>query len=173
MANPLNISQFGITVGPEESAAVRGYDVIINVNDAMPRNLDPYPARLFWIPINEIAPWGYTPFFATKRLLDFYFQKKCNILVHCAAGAHRSPLMVYGWFRSKGYTEQQADNFLRGGCTQMWNRDVETGIIPANLMDMYAVMAGRSTFSLMGVLQEMARRNHLPADSTMSLLRSH
>jgi hypothetical protein len=156
----ITIPKFNVSVGPEEAANIRGWDVIINVNDAPPRVLDPAPAKLFWYPINEVAPWGFGPFYFTKRLLDHYAQK-FNVLVHCAAGAHRSPLMVYGWLRSKGLESRQADNLLKGDYTADWERDIKDGTIPADIMEFYALMNARRTWSIMGILNDMVRRKGL------------
>lgn len=155
MANMIQLPKYSISVGPEEAAQIRGFDVIINVNDSMPKILDPAPSKLFWFPINEMAPWGYAPFFCTKRLLDFYTVRKTNILVHCAGGAHRAPAMVYGWLLSKGHSQGEAANFLRSWTQANWDRDIEMGIIPADILEMYACMKTHSAECLQSIMQRM------------------
>ena len=95
-----------VHVGPMEDSMKPGWDVVINVDDAFPRNPEPEGARLFWIPINEVSFWGYQPFFAVKRILDHYVPLNKKILVHCSAGQHRSPIMVHGWMISSGFSEE-------------------------------------------------------------------
>jgi len=145
-------------VGPQEAAAEYGWDVIINVNDAFPNNPEPSEARLFWVPINEASFWGYEPFFAVKRIMDHFMLLRRKILVHCAAGAHRSPAMICGWMISTGHSEKQIREALGDGVMDKFYRDVEENFIPDDLSLFYEVMNEYPEWCLMSILSELAHR---------------
>ncbi len=55
---------------------------------------------LYWYPINELGQWGYSVFFWAKRILDFRTGRGESILIHCKAGVHRSPTILFTWLLS-------------------------------------------------------------------------
>lgn len=126
------------------------YDLVINVNDAyLPRGTP------HWCPINEVAQWGYAPFFYVKRLLDNSPAK--TILIHCAAGAFRSPLMVYCYLLSLGNDQDDIDNYYAAGepYRAMYDRCIKDGTIPDDLNWFYKFMKEYPENSLMGILARM------------------
>lgn len=123
------------------------YGLVINVNDAY---LD---SSTHWFPINEIAPWGYAPFFFVKRLIDNH--PTGNVLVHCAAGACRGPLMAFCYMMSHGMTPEEVDAKYGGDYISDYTRRVESGIIPSRLREFYDLMNKWPTNSLMGILRRM------------------
>lgn len=153
----LHIPNYNLAIGPEEAASLKAWDVIINVNDIRPKLLDPVPAKLFWYPILETQPWGYNPFFFTKRLLDHYTEKY-NVLIHCSDGKHRAPMMVYGWLLSKGFDARRIDYMLRYEATKQWTTDIANQIIPENIRDFYHMMSIRKNWGIKHIVDELARR---------------
>jgi len=124
------------------------YDLVINLNDAF------NPATTIWFPINEVSPWGYAPFFFIKRMLDHAGPEK-KILLHCAAGACRSPMMLYCYLLSKGETGASIEEKYGGKYNTLYDMMVRRGHIPADLLRFYALMDQHPTNSLMGVLARM------------------
>jgi hypothetical protein len=82
------------------------YAGIINVSD-FPPYASPSHAEYFWYPIVEWEHWGYGPFFLALHALDKMIEDKKNIYVHCWAGKHRSPMIVYLYLISRGHTEKE------------------------------------------------------------------
>lgn len=163
------VENYPILVGPEELPTdLRKQRIsptaIFNVNDSYPRYFVDLDTQVYWYPINELSQWGYGPFFWFKRLMDNvlpHASKERPVIVHCAAGAGRAPMMTFAYLLSKGLG-------LRGACFAMgenpdspanvmkdFNRNVAMGVIPGNLLDMYQLMDEHSTYSLMGLLQQM------------------
>lgn len=121
------------------------FDLVINVNDAYTTE-----SSHFWFPINEVAPWGYAPFFFVKRIIDAH--PDANVLIHCAAGACRSPLMVFGYTMSHGMPPEEVEAKYGGRYMTLYARMKRDGIIPANLPEFYDMMNKWPENSLMGVL---------------------
>lgn len=86
----------------EETA--RSIDAWFNVSDSPCNTLKqpPWKTLMYWYPIRECGYWDYDPFYYFKKIMDdLVFNKKLKkILVHCHAGACRSPTMVYFWLCS-------------------------------------------------------------------------
>lgn len=126
------------------------YGLVINVNDAFLSNT-PY-----WFPINEVTPWGHAPFFYVKRLLDFHIQVDSNvkILIHCAAGAERSPMMAFCYMMSLGFTPEEIDEKCLHGrsLSQRYYHLIKYGIVPGDLPAFYKLMNEYPTNSLMGIM---------------------
>jgi len=130
------------------------YKTIINVSDSFSE----YATH--WFPINEISPWTYAPFYWFKKIAD----RKRNeyILVHCAAGIHRSLMMAHCWLLSLGYSqEQSAEIFNCPNIIRDYYHDIQTGIIPEDLLVFYKIMNDHPTWSLPGCLRDLGIPNLL------------
>jgi hypothetical protein len=179
------LQKFNITIGPEEGLlelAQRGTtpDIVLNVADSIPEIelMQPFKdTKFFWYPINEVSRWGYGPFFWSKRILDFYTRYSTNnkIFVHCHAGAHRSPMIVYCWLLSMGFPQGEIDHiFHNPHFSDLYAFDLQHMHIPADLGDFYAVMNDCPTYSLMGCLKELAERKGCETkDQVMQYMGAH
>jgi hypothetical protein len=162
----IHVREHGITVGSWDdykktiTATPPLHDVIINVCDKTPafENIGP---ELYWYPLNERANWGYSVFFWAKRILDFHSGRGHSILIHCEAGVHRSPMILFTWLLSlqvnSGSPDLSAINTLMGddyADTYLW--DVGRGKIPAELERLYELMADPGV-SLADCLGRMGR----------------
>ena len=123
------------------------YDLVINVNDAY------LHGSQHWFPINEVAPWGYAPFFFVKRLLDNHPEAK--VLIHCAAGACRSPLMAFCYTMSSGMSAEEVEACYGGNYIEQYLRKVKAKTIPNNLPLFYQTMREWPKYALMGILMKM------------------
>lgn len=152
----IHISQFDITVNWEEEAE-HDYPVILNVSDTPGPKLG--QAGYYWYPINEVSNWGYGPFYWSKKILDKHcFPKQDKILVHCHAGAHRSPMIVFWWLRSHGYSVQTIhDKWFKHSIWRLAEYDMQHGTIPKDLIEFYAQMVKFPEYSLMGILYSMGK----------------
>ena len=128
------------------------FTAFINVNDTPCNLFEPLShQKVYWYPLNEMGYWGYAPFFWFKKIIEHYsFKHNCNIAkkpeiyVHCAAGAYRSPNMVYWWLRSLGHSHDECQDIsYRGGSDRQGN-------IPKKLMEFYESMTKHPTWSLCG-----------------------
>jgi len=145
-----------IDVGNFESGRDLGdnYSTVFNVSDNYSCHAD------FWIPLVEMSAWTYTPFYWFKKLADEH--SKHPMLVHCHAGIHRSLLMAYCWLLSLGFDTKEAANLL--SCDHVeddYFRDIETGIIPGDLLDFYKIIEIHPKWCLSGVLRELGIPNLL------------
>ena len=100
-----------LSVQPDVAASF--YSAVINVSDSPCASFD-YQMKLpsFWFPIHEIEPWGYTSFLATLRVVNEYYKGDKPILIHCHAGANRSPSVAFAILKTKGYTDDEAAQSL-------------------------------------------------------------
>lgn len=159
------VPKHNIQIGPIKDALSINPDLIISVTDYYETKVAQHPG-FHWVPINELAkPWGYSPFFTFKRIMDFWtdpmFGGTPTIFVGCSAGVHRSPLSVFCWLLSLGYTPEQAAAEFYGTFKQdpltLYNNDIRTGYLPPDLMAMYKLMIENPGWSYMGVLQGMLK----------------
>lgn len=89
-------------------ATISEYEAILNVSDYPPYRHADKSIELHWCPIVEWDDWGYAPLYWTVNLLDDLIAEKKKIYVHCWAGKHRSPMLVYLYLRSLGHSEVEA-----------------------------------------------------------------
>jgi hypothetical protein len=155
------VPEYSIIVGGEDTATlltVKAPDVLINVADYVDTFFGSRANRFYyWYPINEISKWGYAPFFWSKKILDYHTNRKDTIFIHCAAGAHRSPMILVAWLKILRLRDDQIEGYCPD-CLAIWDHDVANGTIPADLMTMYNVMFANPTWSLMGCLHYMEKR---------------
>jgi hypothetical protein len=91
-----------------DKQSFKKYDAIINVSDCPAYGLNDPEFNVHWYPIEEWEKWGYAPFYWAVHLFDFYTKQDKNLYVHCYAGKHRSPMIVYLYLQSLGYSEEEA-----------------------------------------------------------------
>jgi hypothetical protein len=145
------IPQYNIQIGPQKDALKYNPTAILSVTDDFDQSLMQYPICR-WLPINEIAKsWGYLPFFATKKILDFWCLDMGYPLVYlcCSAGKHRSPMVGFCWLMSNMPNAKPEEiaveffgDFRRDNETidQMYLSDVKHGYIPEDLPAFYEAM---------------------------------
>lgn len=146
-----------LSVQPDVAASF--YCAVINVADSPCASFD-YQLKVpsFWFPINEIAQWGHSPFYGALRVVNEYYKGDKPVLIHCHAGANRSPSVAYAILRSKGYTEKEAEESLEyPNLTEVFKRNIERKHIPHNIVD-YLIKAQEpihSNTSLYSVLRNL------------------
>lgn len=131
---------------------------VVNVSDSPCATFD-YQLKIpsFWFPINEIAQWGHSPFYGTLRVVNQYYKGDKPVLIHCHAGANRSPSVAFAILLAKGYTPKEAEESLKyEDLTEVFARNIERKHIPANIIDfLKAVDAGCNTDSIASALRKM------------------
>lgn len=148
------LKKFNIAICPEEEAS-RDWPTIINVSDTPGPKLG--QAGYYWYPINEISNWGYGPFYWSKKILDKHIGQSDKILVHCHAGAHRSPMIVYWWLRSCGHPTKTIEKWFDYPISKLAEQDMRKNHIPSDLMEFYKEIRKNPTWSLMGILNSMGK----------------
>lgn len=152
-----NIEKYNTVISGEEFAADNGnaFDLILNVSDtASDQDLDfMKKPKVCWYPINELSNWGYSPFYWSKKLLDNALKTNKKILIHCHAGAHRSPCIFVAWMLSLHESHKSIAILMKDpSVMDMFKRDQNDGIIPDDLKIFYKHMDENPSFSLMGIL---------------------
>jgi len=101
--------------------------------------------EFYRIPIEEMKPWGYSPFFQTKYILDYLHANKKQVFMHCFAGQNRSPSMAVAWLLSREHSLDEACSIVMGGNQELAkarkNRflfNIDKGFIPGKLDEFYA-----------------------------------
>ncbi len=92
------------------------FDAIINVSCNPDVLFEPSrpDQRTYWYPLNEMGEWSYAYFAYIFKILNFHHGKGHKILVHCAAGAYRSPSAIFRWLEYKGHKLLDAYEISRG-----------------------------------------------------------
>lgn len=96
---------------PESFNKDRTYDYVITVSDTYSPISAQKSKRHYWFPVNECGRWDYAAFFGTKRILDNIQEENQKILIHCAAGAYRSPIVATAYLYSIGKINDICDEF--------------------------------------------------------------
>lgn len=110
---------------------------VINVSDSPCATFD-YQLKVpsFWFPINEIGVWSYYPFFGAIRVVNEYWKGDKSVLIHCHAGANRSPSVAYAILRAKGYTAEEASESLNyDHLFHVFDRNIQRKHIPKNIIE--------------------------------------
>jgi hypothetical protein len=122
------------------------FQVVVSVCDKTPL-FSKTQCRLYWYPVNERASWGYSLFFWSKRVLDFHAAQGHSILIHCTAGVHRSPMILFTWLLSLQVKSHSVDleaiNAMMGGeqdYADLYLWDVRRAKIPSDLERLYELM---------------------------------
>ena len=152
------------------------YCVVINVADT-PCATAEFQAEgipSYWFPIVEFAEWGYTPFFSTLRVAQMYYEKTKPILIHCHAGAHRSPIVAYAILRALGQDAQQAENELEyPGLTEIFKRDINKKRIPVDIIEFLKKALANPMISLKDIGQLMGKTEGFYRDADDSVKTSY
>jgi protein-tyrosine phosphatase len=92
------------------------FDAIINVSHSPEVLFQPSrpDQRTYWYPVNELGEWSYAYFAYMFKVLDYHHGKNHKMLIHCHAGAYRSPTIVRCWLRYKGYCVEEAYDIVTG-----------------------------------------------------------
>jgi len=147
-----------LSVKPEVAASF--YCAVINVSDSPCATFD-YQLKVpsFWFPIHEIDKWGYSPFYGALKVVNEYYKEGGKpVLIHCHAGANRSPSVAYAILLSKGYSPEEAEKSLNyPELSLVFKRNVERKHIPKNIVDFLvkAQEPQHNTTSLYSVLRNM------------------
>lgn len=136
------------------------YCAVINVADSPCATFDYQKEGIpsFWFPIKEIGAWDYYPFYGTLKVVNEYYKGDKPILIHCHAGANRSPSVAYAILLAKGYTSQEAEESLQyEGFSKIFTRNIKRNHIPDNIIDFLKKCGERyfETASLHGVLANL------------------
>jgi len=134
--------------------------MVVNVADT-PCATDLFQAEgipSYWFPICEFAYWGYTPFFATLRMMEYHYTGEKPILIHCHQGAHRSPIVAYTILRAFGRTPLEAETELEyKGLTEIFERDIKKERIPADIIEFLQMALENPQNSLKDIGQMMGK----------------
>lgn len=112
------------------------YCAVVNVSDSPCASFD-YQMHIpsFWFPINEIAEWGHSPFYGTLRVVNEYWKGDKPVLIHCHAGANRSPSIAYAILLAKGYSlKEAADSLNYPDIHEVFERNLKRKHIPKNII---------------------------------------
>ena len=173
------VPKYNIQIGPIESAMGTNPTAILSVTDYFAWSVMQFP-HFMWVPINEIGkPWGYMPFYAVKKILDFWCLDLTLPLVYvgCSAGKHRSPLMVFCWLLSQeGATPESVQKEFFGTfkkpVIEAYQSDLKNGYIPDDLPTFYRNMRqspGATTYQ--SLLQQMLKYERVHYASSGDLLK--
>ena len=156
-----------LSVQPNVAASF--YEAVINVSDSPCATFD-YQLKVpsFWFPINEIGKWEYAPFYGVLRVVNQYWKNEKPILIHCHAGANRSPSIAFSILIAKGYSEDEAEQLLNyPELREVFKRNIERGHIPKNIIEFLKMADEHKDDSLHFVLRklnvaydEWARKKH-------------
>jgi hypothetical protein len=145
-----------LDVQPE--LASKYYCAVVNVADSQCATFDYQRSGLpsFWFPINEIGQWGHSPFLGTLRVVNEYYRGDKPVLIHCHAGANRSPSVAYAILLAKGYTPEEAEESLRyEGLSKVFLRNVERKHVPQNVIGFLRIADEHPELSLSWCLRKM------------------
>jgi len=144
-----------LSVQPDVAASF--YSAVINVADSPCATFD-YQMKVpsFWFPINEIGKWGHSPFFGVLRVVNEYYKGDKPVLIHCHAGANRSPSIAYAILLAKGFTPQEAEASLNyKNLSLVFKRNVERKHIPENIVEFLKISNNDPSLSLYFVLRKL------------------
>jgi hypothetical protein len=133
------------------------YCAVINVSDSPCATFDYQRAGMpsFWFPINEMAKWTHAPFYGALKVVNEYYEGNKKVLIHCHAGANRSPCIAFAILLTKGYTWQEAEESLNyERLYWVFQRNIKRGHIPPDIIKFLMGCDIDSTFSIMGVLRK-------------------
>jgi hypothetical protein len=133
------------------------YCAVINVSDSPCATFD-YQLHLpsFWFPINEIGQWNHSPFFGALKVVNQYYKGDKPVLIHCHAGANRSPSIAFAILLAKGYSVEEAEASLRyPNLNEVFKRNVERKHIPKNIIEFLKTADEHPEYSLSWTLRKL------------------
>lgn len=129
-------------ISVQPNVAGQFYCAVINVADSPCATFDYQRAGVpsFWFPIHEVEHWGYTSFLAAIRVVNEYYKSDKPVLIHCHAGANRSPSVAFSILKAKGYTDTEAEESLNyPNMSKVFQRNIELGHIPRNIIEFLTI----------------------------------
>lgn len=146
-----------LSVQPDIAAT--HYCAVVNVSDSPCATFDYQKSGVpsFWFPINEIGQWTHAPFYGTLRVVNEYYKGDKSVLIHCHAGANRSPSVAFAVLLAKGYTPEEAEESLNyANLKDVFLRNIERKHIPHNVVEFLKIIeAGEPTISIAGGLRRI------------------
>jgi len=133
------------------------YSAVINVSDSPCATFD-YQMKIpsFWFPINEVENWGHVPFYGTLKVVNEYWKDEKPILIHCHAGANRSPSIALAVMISKGYTIDECESLLNyPNLRLVFLRNIQRKQIPVNIIEFLREADKCPKLSVQMILREM------------------
>lgn len=145
----------------------KNYSVVINVADT--ECAIPYFQNAgipsYWFPICEYGYWGYSPFFGALRATQDHYDGIRNVLIHCHAGAHRSPVVAFVLLRAYGKTAEEAETLLEyPNLNDIFLRDVKKGRIPEDIVEFLQTSMKDTSLSLKDTGQYMGKTSDFYGD---------
>lgn len=134
-SHPVTNKEFG------EDIKIENYDVFVNVSDSPIYSFE--GKEVYWCPINEFGTWGYSVFYWFVHVMNRAIKEKKRIYVHCFAGAHRSPMMVYLYIRSLGYSKKDTLKIFDNGDDWIeiaFTNDINAGRIQKDIIEFMKVV---------------------------------
>jgi hypothetical protein len=166
------IPKFNIEIGshPEDKIFnadihLENYDVILNVSDNPVYGLNIDTPKIYWFPINEFGSWSYSAFYWFTNLMDFYIKENKKIYIHCLAGAHRSPIITYIYFRSI-YNEQETLDLFdfksligekKNWFEEVLINDINAGRIPEDVVEFIKDIRNNKELSMMSLMKKRGK----------------
>ncbi len=147
--SPKGLSQV-LEVSPE--FIKENYSAVINVSDTPCATFDYQKEGIpsFWFPIHEVSSfWGYMPFIASLKVVNEYYKGDKPIVLHCHAGANRSPSIAFAILKTKGYTDEEAAESLNyADIDKVFERNIRLNLIPPNLLEVMIQAEQHPTFGI-------------------------
>ena len=147
---PKNLENI-LLVQPE--IVINNYCAVVNVSDSPCATFDYQRVGVpsFWFPINEIGQWTYAPFYGTLKVVnEYYYKGDKPVLIHCHAGANRSPSIAFAILVAKGWTPEEAEESLNyPDFKESFIRNIERKHIPQNIIEFLKIIeSGEPTMSM-------------------------
>lgn len=151
---------------PEEK-----FSAIINVSDSPCSTFD-HSCPSFWFPIQELGRWGHAPFYAAAKVVDHYdVEGSLPVAIHCHAGVNRSMCVTLAIQLADGHWPKEINikpwNGPAEGCMGLFERNIQKGCIPDNIVEFLAERKQFPTYSILGLLAELGGegiKHHIYAD---------
>ncbi len=158
----MNLPKIVISCNPVRTDDFSGFAAVINVADDPCQNFR-INVPNYWFPIHETGIWGYSPFYGAAKVVDQYGDQDKPILIHCHAGANRSPSVTYAVLASNGATTKYLDENFKlygpGGLQEIYERNIKKGCIFPDTIAMLKARHNYNSFCIHGLLSEIASPN--------------
>ena len=136
------------------------FQAFVNVSDNPCATFNPpsHKPAMYWHSLDEWGDWGYTPFFWSKKILDYHHSEGHKIYLHCQAGRHRSPMIFLQWLLSRGHRIEEAAKLTFTNKQEakhilyMVHQDIVGGHIPNNIPELHKRMTAYPEKSMSWIL---------------------
>lgn len=136
---------------------------VINVSDTPCLTFDYMAAGVpsYWVPIQEVWHWGYSPFYVAAKVLDLKLSKKDErpILIHCHAGANRSASVAHAILISELPDDNAVEEIQKLDMDLLFNINISKNFIPSDIIEFLKVRKQYPSYSIMGLLQAIGSKN--------------